>query len=238
MRKVCLAQLLTATLAIFAINAQADVVQPLLNQVNLQMSAEKWATTNTANVTVAVDAALDKLGLTTANVEILKKLQKIANTPDWHITQFVRSQDKTGLEQLHVEAEARLPQNSLSGLRDAAKSISKPGEAYTIDNIDFTPSMAEIEQTAADVRNQIYNNAKQEAARLNQQYPNAHYFLYTIDFISPSPISRPGPIMMNKMIALPGAAGNGMTVSAKVIQTATVTIAAQTPVSFQSVGNK
>jgi hypothetical protein len=237
MRKFCVAPFFAATLALFSINTHADVIQPMLNQVTLQLSAEKWATTNTANVSVAVDAALDKLELTTANTEIMKKLQKIANTPDWHITQFVRNQDKTGLEQLHVEAEARLPQNSLAGLRDNAKSISKPGETYTIDNIDFTPSLAEIEQTSTDVRNQIYNNAKQEVARLNQQYPNAHYFLYTIEFSSPIP--RPGPIVMNKMIAISASAGNPMSVSARVMQTATVVIAAQTPVTLQvSANNK
>lgn len=215
----------------------ADVIEPLLNKITLQLSAEKWATTATARVVVNLDAALDRFGLSSINEQMLKKLEAFSSQTEWHITSMTRSQDKSGLEQVHVEAEARVPSNSLAILRDKAKALSKPGETYTIASIDFTPTLAEMEVASADARNQIYNTAKQEVARLNQLYPDQHYFLYAIDFSSvPTPIV---PLPLNRMLIATAAIDSAAKVSinSKVALTANAVIAALTPVNYQAVPN-
>ncbi len=205
------------------VSAQTVYAEPLLNKIAYQMTAEKWAATTTAKVLISIDATLDKLGLATAHSQILQKLQKIAPA-DWHIVAFNRSQDKSGLEQLHVEAEARLSEKELASVREQTKSVSRPGETYAVLNIDFMPSNVEMEQAHADTRAMIYNNAKQEIARLNQIYPDLHYFLYSIEFVSP----QVAPTAMTKMVSL-AAVPASLSVSSKVVETAVVVIGARTP---------
>lgn len=204
--------------------------QRVLNKISYQSTVEKWATTNTARVTINMDAMLDKVGLSNINNYVVANLNKIAADAGWHVTQFNRSQDKSGLETLHVEAEARLPQTALAGLRDKAKGISKSGETYTVGDIDFAPDLQEVEKTHAAARADIYAQVKEEIARLNALYPDQHYFLHQLDFI-PQPVA-----MMNKMQMM--AVGSNMaqpeasppmsiSVNAKVVETAQAIIAAE-----------
>lgn len=212
------------------------VSMPLpLNTISYPITLEKWATTNTAKVTISMDAALDKIGLADINSHVLENLNKLAAKADWHITQFNRNQDKSGLEGLHVEAEARLTQDVLPGLRYKAKTISKAGETYTVSAIDFSPSTAEMEATHAAARAEIYESAKQEIARLNQAYPEQHYFLRSVDFAPPSP----GPVMYKTMQVAeapgPNVSNNAIPVNAKITETAQVVIGARVPKATDSV---
>lgn len=208
--------------------ASGEAQKPILNIVAYPLTTEKWVSSSTAKVTVSVDASLDKLALASANAQVTEKLSKIAKA-DWHITEFTRSQDLSGLEKLHVEAQARISANALAGLRDNAKSVTRPGETYNIENIDFSPSFEEMEQARTNARAQIYQTVKQEIARLNQIYPEQHYFLHKINFsegYAPMPVSAP---RANKtMVAAVSIAENNsatMTLNAKILMNAMAEIA-------------
>lgn len=225
----------------FAQDTPPAVPVPRLSQIAYQMTAERWATTKTAQVTVNLDAALSKLGLNNINDQVQKNLHDLAPSGDWHITQFNRTQDSSGLEMLHIEAQARLAGTELSGIRDKAKSISKPGETYTIANIDFSPSQAEMEQALASARTDIYQQVNQEITHLNQLYPKQQYFVYSISFngANPNPVALVAPRMMmatQEVNQSAGSVGAQTTqavtaINVKVTQTATVVIGARLPKS-------
>lgn len=234
MQKIILS-FLAMLMLVSPVFASADIPpfppqQPPLNQISYQLTQEKWATTDTVKVTISMDAVLDKVGLSNVNSHVLENLTKMAKV-DWHVTEFTRSQDKSGLEMLHVEAEARLPQNSMASLRDKAKDVSRPGETYTVSNIDFSPSMAEVEKTHADARMDIYQRVKEEITRLNQTYPEQQYFLHSIDFV----VQPQGPVMYKGMAMATAApvphieASPNIPVNAKVTEVAQVVIAAKVP---------
>jgi hypothetical protein len=61
------------------------------------------------------------------------------------------------------------PRKKLTNVRDAAKGVSKPGATYIIDDIDFTPTVAEYEQSRAKLRELLYNKVKADRAR--ELYP-------------------------------------------------------------------
>ncbi len=200
---------------------------PGLNKISYQVSVEKWSTTTTADVNVSIDATLNKTGLHQINSQVLQNLNKIYPSSDWHITQFNGSQDRSGLETLHIEAEARLPSSVLTELRDKAKAVTTSGQTYTIGDIDFTPSRAELDGTHADARAEIYDEVNQEIARLNQAYPGQHYFLNSIDFgimhivtptvfdarvIQPQAmVSSPGSVQATAAVASNSSASHGPT---------------------------
>lgn len=213
--------------------ALSQILPPVqLNQIWYQYIQESWAKTDTAKVTVNFNAALDKVGLDTVNAYVLGNLKKIAANADWHVTEFTRTKDSTGLEKIFISAEARLPENALAGLREKAESLSKAGETYTIAAIDFTPSLAATEETRKNLRAAIYEQAKQEVARLNQVYPDQKYFLNSIRF-DVDHVQPMGKEMRIMAATTDGAAAQpaatGLSVDAKVVQSAQVTIASLTP---------
>jgi hypothetical protein len=213
----------------------AQMVTPLqLNTISYRFTQEGWASTNTAKVTVNFDAAVDQVGLNNVNAQVVENLKKMADA-NWHITSFERTKDSTGLEKLHVAVEARLPEAALAGLRDKAKAISKEGQTYTIANIDFTPSLAAVEQMRAGLRVAIYEQAKQEIARLNQASPNQKYFLNAIYFEVEQPV-QPAREMKTMQLSVNGVEAStssvGLSVNAKITQSAQVTIASVIPESI------
>ncbi len=178
-----------------AANADTDY-SSLLNKITLQLKAEQWVTTKTALVTASVNAAVTDQGIEKMQAKVVQKLARIADKSEWHITDYTRSQDKTGLERIQMTAQARLPQDSLANIRTNAKSISTPGETYDIEDVQFTPSEDEMRLVNLNLRNNLYLQAKSEIDALNKVYPDQKFYIHQIDFISPI---IPEPVPMNYM---------------------------------------
>jgi hypothetical protein len=212
---------------LIALPAWADNdLEPLLNKVTLQLQSEQWVTTKTALVNVSVNAAVSDQGIDQVQADVMQKLGQISSKGDWHIVSINRQQDSSGLENMQIAAQARLPQSELAGLRSKAKSASKPGETFTVDNIQFTPSEDEVRQANSLLRNNIYQQAKAEVDALNKVYPEQKYYLHQVDFnFSPPPI-EPMPMAQNAMVltksvrmgpSLPLSVGNKVQLQASVV---------------------
>ena len=200
----------------------ADSCNNILPQVNLQLRSEQWVTTQTAEVSVALDALLNKEQLAKAQDNFQVALKKIAPDGEWHITEFTRSAGKTSLEQLHAVAQARLSENSLSGLRDRATAQNSEGQTYSVQDIVYTPTADEVSAAQAKLRAQIYDQTKAELSRLNAIYPKPGYVLYSINFMNSA--IQPGPMLVK--MAETAAPGEQATLSQKLTQDASVTLAA------------
>lgn len=211
-------------------------LEPLLNKVTLQLNTEQWLTTKTALVNVSVNASVTDQGIEKVQAEVINKLNQLSNKGEWHLLSFNRSQDQSGLESIQILAQARLAQTELSGMRDKAKSISIPGEKFTIDSVQFTPSEDEVRQANVVLRNNIYQQAKAEIDALNKQYPEQKYYLHNIDFVSQSPVEAV-PMAANVMnmqkistdrsIAPPLSIGNKLQLQAMVVVAAMPDVVAQ-----------
>ncbi len=201
MKKISLMVFLGLTLISSVIWANGDCAG-VLPQVSLQLSAERWVTTHTAKVSVALDASLNKDQLAHAQKNFQAALKQIAPEGDWHITEFSQNPSKANLEQLHAVAQARLSDAGIAGIRERAGKQSSEGQTYNVQDIVYSPSTAEISAVQADLRADIYNQAKAELDRLNNVYPKAGYTIYNINFTN---LSQPGPMMSklsNEMVAM------------------------------------
>ena len=169
-------------------------LEPLLNTVTLQLSTEQWVATKTALVTIGVNASMSGNGLEKAQNEVLSKLNQISSKGEWHIVSFTRTLDQSGLEKVQISAQARLATSDLSGLRDKAKAISIPGETFTLDNVEFVPSEQDLRDANATLRNDIYQQAKNEITNLNKLYPDQKYYIHSVNFqniVQPMPMAMP-----------------------------------------------
>lgn len=229
MRFIKLATLLVAA-SLFSVTYACDENDgPALSKIQVQLSAEQWVTTKSAKVYVNVTAALKSAGLSELQQKVKDDLNSIASA-DWRITVFSRSQDASGLERANLQAEARLSEEQLQGLRDKAKSLSKPGEKFQISGIGYSPSFKEINAANSELRKKLYNEAKSELAKINSLYAPRHYEIYDINLggygpITPSRFAGNKAVMMRANV-MGDSAESSMSVTQKLQSQATVTFAA------------
>lgn len=197
-------------------------IEPLLNKVTLQFTAEQWAATKTALVNININVAVSDKGLEKIHSQVIAKLNSLSKQ-DWHLISYERTQDKSGLESVQITAQARLPETELSGLRDKTKAVSRPGETYTIDSIQFSPSESEMRDAQNILRENIYQQAKAELARLNRIYPDQKYTIHDINFISMVYPMAAQNVMLAKA---DGSKRSPLVVSDKLNLSATVVLAA------------
>lgn len=196
-----------------------------LDTVIFQIAAKQWVSTETAVLSVSIHATLSDADLVKARASIMDKLAKIASG-DWHLIQFDRSQDNSGLQTLFVEAQARVPQNKLTQVYQTAKSLSKPGASYEISGIEFKPSLEEIQQVRAQLRERLYQQARDELLRLNKVYTGQHYTLNNLIFdesgVAPvsTKMAAMNPLVMS--VAMPSQAAPNVSVSHELSLTATI----------------
>ncbi|WP_131781489.1 hypothetical protein [Legionella gresilensis] len=212
----------------FANNYQSNL---LLDKISFQVSARQWVSTQTALLTVDINATLTNADLVKARTDIMVNLNKIA-AGDWHITQFNRSQDSSGLEKLFVKAQARISQSSLTNVYQNAKAVTQPGNTYSINTIDFKPSFEEIQKVKAQVRRRLYYLVKAELMRLNNTYKTQHYSVNNIYIIEGDSLPLPqqprayqAKEMINTMALGTAAPASDIAVSNEILMSAVVEVA-------------
>lgn len=199
--------------------------------ISIELRTEGWVETQTARVMALLDLALKPEDAGMARAEVQKALDALAPGADWHITGFNRNEGASGLEQWQVSAEARLPETKLGGLRESARSLSKPGRQVRILGIDFSPTLAEQEAALNGLREDIYRQAQAELGRVRALWPDRAYRIHMIDLV-PGGVSpgQPEPRMMRAEAMMSATAGpggdGGFAVSRKLTVYAVVTLAA------------
>ncbi len=195
-----------------------------LDTVDFQVSTKQWVSTQTALLTVHLNATLDNADLVKARADIMDKLSKIA-VGEWHLTAFDRSQDGSGLEKLSVQAEARIAQSGLTAVYEHAKSVSKPGANYSVDSIEFKPSLEEMQQVRTALRERLYQQARDELARINKVYTGQQFTLNQLVFVEGT--EPPEPKVLGMMTAMAArSSAPALTVSQELTMTAWVQVAA------------
>ena len=159
----------------------------------MTLAAEGWVETKTARVVAVTDVAIAAKDRAAVRERINGVLKKLAPDADWRVSRFDRSQDSAGLERWSTSAETRLPEASLGGLDERAKSLSQPGIQVHVQSVQFVPTLAEREAALNDLRGNIYEQAKAESDRLSKLWPERGYRVARIDFMEDNPPIRPVP---------------------------------------------
>lgn len=159
-----------------------------LDKVDFQLSAKQWVKSNSALLQVHISATLNDADVVRARTHIQENLGKIAQG-QWQITQFDRGQDESGLAKLDVQAQARVGLEQLNSVYAQASKVSRPGENYNIQQIDFKPSSQELQAAKSQLRLTLYKQVSQEIDALNQAFPGQHYTVHHLEFLEKFPAS-------------------------------------------------
>lgn len=195
-----------------------------LDQIVYQVQADNWVSTSSADVSITIDATLDKSGLSQMRQEMMNNCKKIADV-EWHVTSFNRFQDPSGLEKINATVQGRVPEDKLSAVREQAKAVSRPGATYQISGIDFQPTLAEVQKVKANLREDLYQKINEEVARLNKLFPQQQYSVHQVDFLGALKLDQPQAVNRAKVMSMEVSQAS-LVVSNKLTLTATVVIAA------------
>lgn len=165
-----------------------------MDQIVLQLAAEKRVVTTTALVTASVDATIGSDGPRSGD-EAAALLDGLVEGVEWQVMRFDRSRDSSDLERWRITAEARVPEAQLAGIYDRARSISRPGTQVRIGNVDFSPTLEARQETLAELRAEIYRRAAAEADAVSAVWPDRSFRVHRIDFGSTETMPQPRPMM-------------------------------------------
>jgi hypothetical protein len=218
----------------FAVPALAEDGPKPDDSVAFDIKGEDWVTTKTAHVVLDVEASVSAATAGTMRADMIKSVNDAAKG-DWRLVSFSRNQDQTGMERWSVDFEARLPENELGGLSDAAKKASKAGMQISVAAMDFSPTLDETETTKAALRTRLFKQAADQLATLNSTLPGRTYRISQITFDTEAEPVSPPTLMHRAMV--PGVmamtaqapAQDPIERSEKIILTAHVTFSALPP---------
>ena len=226
--------LTAALIAAPAAVAQVIAPQPIMDQVSLTLTQEDWVRTETARVVLVVDAAGNGGGGGSVRGEVLKAAAALADRADWKVVSFDRRQDEAGLDRWQAVLEARLAEAQLGGLDERAKKTSRPGLQLRVQEVDFTPTLAEMEAARGRLRTEIYRKVTDEPKAVNDTFPGRAFRVAHVNFEFgtgpvPVPMKRARTAQMSAAAPEMADAGGAMDVAQKVTLTAHVMLQAVAP---------
>ena len=225
------------SLALFAYalpaHAEGDRHKPD-DTISMSLSAEDWVTTKTARVVVGIEAAVSDKNAGSTREDMTKAVNNLAKG-DWRLTTFNRNMDQTGLEHWSASYEARVPENELNGMAEDAKKASKAGMQLTLNEVDFTPTLDEMETARAGLRIKLLKQANDQLVTVNSTLAGRNYRIANVSFggVIPAMPQARRPMMMKAMAMSAPAPANdeegGEAQAQKLTLSATVTYAALAP---------
>jgi hypothetical protein len=138
--------------------------------VALRLRAEMQVETETVRVFVSGNllASGDDTGSTHAMLSAA--LSKVIDG-QWLLSTARRGEDPSGMERVSVAASLRVKEHLTAGLVERLKQASRAGLQLHLDHILTRPPQAEMDKAIADLRQQLYQRARDEAELLNRLIP-------------------------------------------------------------------
>jgi len=148
---------------------QNNYIKEELSRVSFSLETEVWIKAKTVRVVVGISMLGKESELLNMKGEALKELEKVLET-EWKITGYRRQKDSSGLIRLNLRVETRIKENRLAGIFGKIKELSREGMQFRIVNLDFSPSVEEIEKAKSRGRAKIYGMVLNEAKSISKIY--------------------------------------------------------------------
>lgn len=166
------------------------------NQISMQLQQEGWVNSNTAQVTVSIQAATNKNDSSAIVANITKKLKDLIKDPiSWRLIDLSTEKNSAGLFAISAKMSARLDNAQLTALQNSIDSLNKAGEQYKVEGIDYQPTLAEISNENTRLRVLIYKDVLEQQRIINGAFADSKYQLQSLNFDS-SYTASPRPMMM------------------------------------------
>lgn len=152
-----------------------------MDDISLSFTVEDWINSNTAEVTMTVNASTEGQDGLDLRTEIKEALESLVDT-DWRFIDINRSTGRSGLEEWHVTAQARVEEKDLNNLPSRAKDLGRKGLQYRVGNVDFTPTKIQFEDLYRQLRSKINALIKSELSTLHTELPGRKWRVGAVSY--------------------------------------------------------
>jgi len=164
-----------------------------MSQVSMHFTTEAWVNSKTSLVNIGLSASVPANQVDALTETIKTKLATISKEKNWRLINLTRNESDSGLMTITGQAVARLNNDAINTVQAQLKTLNKPGEKYTIDNIDYQPDLQTINQVKTELRANLYQQMLSGQKELNTALPTTHspFQLYKVNF---NDASLPAPV--------------------------------------------
>ncbi|MCF6808129.1 hypothetical protein L3V79_07240 [Thiotrichales bacterium 19S9-12] len=205
----------------------ADMNKPkmMLDTINYQISSETNIESSKALVYVSVNASVSSNNLSSIQGQVKQDLNQLTKNSSWVVNDYNQNKSASGLINVSMTLKDRLSSEQLASLTDKLSSLDGNGKQYKITNIDYQPSLEQVEVAKNNLRLSMISDVTNQLKLLNRQ-TGQKYRIHQINFIprdvAPQPRSN---MMMYAQESRVAKVSAPLTVSTKVILTAEVELA-------------
>ena len=155
-----------------------------MSQVSMYFTTEGFVNSQTSLVSIGLSASVPANQVDALTETIKTKLAAISKEKSWRLINLTRNESDSGLMTITGQAVARLNNNAINTVQAQLKTLNKPGEKYTIDNIDYQADLQTINQAKAQLRTNLYQQMLIGQKELNAALPTSHspFQLYKVNF--------------------------------------------------------
>lgn len=157
------------------------------NTINYQLASQTWVKATSAKVTVSVNASLNAKQLATFQDSVMEKLNGLSQSDkkkNWRITSFTQNRSQSGLENVVLTADKRLPAKELASISNKVSALSHSGVNYKVSNIDFSPSFEQVQKSKQQLRQKMLQTVLKQLDQTNGLFKGEAYHLKSMNFNS------------------------------------------------------
>jgi len=138
-----------------------------MNSVSVSVTAERYITAETVKLIFNVNFVLDE-GVD-ARAEVEKAAAEMIPGAEWYVTGMSKVEDaRTGMEIATYRMNVRVKESVLNGLTKAIERTNRKGLTFELQDTDYTPTQAQMDEANKELRKELYAKAKDEAGLLNE----------------------------------------------------------------------
>ena len=152
-----------------------------MDNINLSFTVEDWINSNTAEVTMTVNASTEGQDGLDLRTEIKEALESLVDT-EWRFIDISRNTGRSGLEEWNVTAQARVEEKDLNNLPSRAKELGRKGLQYRVGNVDFTPTKEQFEDLYRNLRSKINGLINEELGTLSTELPDRKWRVGAVNY--------------------------------------------------------
>ncbi len=152
-----------------------------MDTINLNFTVEEWLNSETAEVTINVDASLDAEGHELKQ-KVSDALAELNDSVTWRYSRVNRSRDRTGRETWQIGAQARMTDDALDDLSGKCRKLGEPGLQFRVGSVDYTPTAEAVETLNRSLREKVNELIENELVRLKAELINRTWRVSTIQY--------------------------------------------------------
>ena len=137
-----------------------------VSSVTMTLSADTYVEAKTVKLKFNVVFAMTDENLD-AKAEVLKAANQIDDSAKWYIIDASSSNDNSGIPSATFTLSVRVGEKIVNSISSRISKVNRPGLQFKVIETDYKPEAQQIKDAQKELRKQIYKQAVEEVAILN-----------------------------------------------------------------------